>query len=106
MPQSRLLPTYRWRERDIMVLPNGHEHALLWDPARAMLPAGTGLERPFVLALGSRARHKNLGLLLDLAPALDARGIDLLVAGGGGAIFNGVSEAAHPNVVRLGTVSG
>ncbi len=92
-------------ERDIAVLPNGHEHALLWDPARATLPAGTGLDRPFVLALGSRARHKNLGLLLGLAPALDAMGVDLLVAGGGGAIFTDVAEAEHPNVSRLGTVS-
>ncbi len=91
-------------ERDIAVLPNGHEHALLWDPARATLPAGTGLDRPFVLALGSRARHKNLALLLGLAPALDAMGLDLLVAGGGGAIFAGVAEAPHPNVRRLGTV--
>ncbi|MGI4766068.1 MAG: glycosyltransferase [Janthinobacterium lividum] len=92
-------------ERDIAVLPNGHEHALLWDPARATLPAGTGLDRPFVLALGSRARHKNLGLLLGLAPALDVMGVDLLVAGGGGAIFTGVAEAVYPNVSRLGTVS-
>ena len=92
-------------ERDIAVLPNGHEHALLWDPSRAALPAGTGLDRPFVLALGSRARHKNLALLLGLAPALDAMGLDLLVAGGGGAIYAGIAEARHPNVRRLGTVS-
>ncbi|RYC29464.1 glycosyltransferase [Lichenibacterium minor] len=92
-------------ERDIAVLPNGHEHALSWDPSRAALPAGTGLDRPFVLALGSRARHKNLGLLLGLAPALDAMGLDLLVAGGGGAIFADVAETLAPNVLRLGTVS-
>ncbi len=92
-------------ERNIAVLPNGHEHALLWDPARATLPADTGLKRPFVLALGSRARHKNLGMLLGLAPALDERGIDLFVVGGRGAIFTDIPEAAYPNVVRLGTVS-
>ena len=92
-------------ERDIAVLPNGHEHALSWDPSRATLPADTGLKRPFVLALGSRARHKNLGLLLSLAPALDAMGLDLLVAGGGAAIYAGVAEAPHPNVRRLGMVS-
>ncbi len=92
-------------ERDIAVLPNGHEHALLWDPARAALPADTGLRRPFVLALGSRARHKNLALLLGLAPALDALGLDVLVAGGGGAVFAGVAEMLHPNVRRLGAVT-
>lgn len=92
-------------ERDIAVMPNGHEHALLWDPARARLPADTGLKRPFILALGSRARHKNLDLLLRIAPALDAMGLDLLVAGGGAAIFTGVAEVDQPNVRRVGMVS-
>ena len=92
-------------ERDIAVLPNGHEHALLWDPAHSTLPDDIGLKRPFVLVLGSRARHKNLALLLDIAPALDALGVDLFVAGGGAAIFAEVVESKHRNVCRLGTVS-
>ncbi len=57
---------------DILVLPNGHEHVRPGIRTRrpgAVGPAPqSGRERaPFVLALGSRARHKNLGLLLGLA---------------------------------------
>ncbi|MEI4473738.1 glycosyltransferase [Frigidibacter sp. MR17.24] len=73
---------------DIAVLPNGHEHALAWDPALAeRAPARVGGARPFVLALGSRARHKNLGLLTAIAPALEARGIDIVIAGEAGTVF-------------------
>ena len=91
-------------EGDIAVLPNGHEHALLWNPDLAAVPKDTGSSRPFVLVLGSRARHKNLGLLLGLAPALDAMGLDLFVAGGADAIFATVAENQHANVYRLGTI--
>ena len=93
------------RHADIVVLPNGHEHALLWDPSRSTLLADVGQTRPYVLALGSRARHKNLQLLLSLAPSLDALGLDLLVAGSSAGVFAEVPEAAHPNVRRLGAVS-
>ncbi len=90
---------------DIAVLPNGHEHALAWDPTKATVFAHHPQDRPFVLALGSRARHKNLALLLTLATDLDALGLDLLVAGGEAGIF--ATEAtgpAAPNVRLLGKV--
>ena len=50
---------------EIAVLPNGHEHALAWEPTQAELAPALFErhpemgERRFVLALGSRARHKN-----------------------------------------------
>jgi hypothetical protein len=78
---------------DIVVLPNGHEHALTWDPALARTgPEGVAgvwepSDRSFVLALGSRARHKNMQLLLAAAPEFAAMGLDLIVAGGGAGIF-------------------
>lgn len=91
----------------IVVLPNGHEHALDWVPDAAVVApaalAGRG-ERPFVLAVGSRARHKNLKLLGAIAPSLAAQGIDVVVAGGGGAIFATHDEAAPEGVIEVGRV--
>lgn len=94
----------------IVVLPNGHEHALAWDPARARIaPAALAAHappaRPFVLALGSRARHKNLRLLLAIAPELDALGLDILVAGGQSGIFAGETLPTAANVLQLGFVT-
>lgn len=69
----------------IVVLPNGHEHALLWSSDRASLPPELpvhGGDRPFVLAIGSGARHKNMSLLIDIAPSLAASGINIVIAGG------------------------
>ena len=92
--------------RRIAVLPNGHEHALRWrisDGALRRIPR----QRPFVLLLGSRARHKNAALLLRLAPALDDLGLDLVVTGARDAIFAAEGGGAAPagNVHRLGHVS-
>lgn len=70
----------------IVVLPNGHEHALTWDPYRSALPMELPVhsgDRPFVLAIGSGARHKNIALLVDIAPELDALGINLVLVGEG-----------------------
>jgi glycosyltransferase involved in cell wall biosynthesis len=98
------------RVADIAVLPNGHEHALGWDPARAelapaLLAARADAERPFVLALGSRARHKNLALLAMIAPRLAELGIDVVVAGGGSGIFAEEQLAQAANLTLLGRVS-
>ena len=93
---------------DIAVLPNGHEHALAWDPALADLApkklASKG-DRPFVLALGSRARHKNLSLLIDIAPELDEMDLDIVIAGGGDGIFTEHQLQRRSNVHFLGRVS-
>ncbi|WP_431323465.1 glycosyltransferase [Rhizobium sp. YTU87027] len=95
--------------KDIAVLPNGHEHALRWNPALASaapaLFASRNGERPFVLALGSRARHKNLALLITIAPRLDELGIDIIVAGGGDGIFTSEALEDRPNVYVVGRVS-
>lgn len=92
--------------RRIAVLPNGHEHALRWrvdEGALRRIPR----QRSFVLLLGSRARHKNIGLLLRLAPTLDDLGLDLVVTGGGASIFaaENVAQAPAGNVHWLGPVS-
>lgn len=103
---ARYLPV---RVEDIAVLPNGHEHALRWDPARAQVnsqfPETSLAARPFVLALGSRARHKNLALLIAAADDLDALGIDVIIAGGDTGIFTAEQLEGKPNVRLLGRVS-
>ena len=95
------------RAADIAVLPNGHEHALEWDAAlaRAAPSIFAGCGRDFVLVLGSRARHKNLRLVIDAAPELAAMGIDVVVAGGGAGIFAPETLSTAANVRWLGYVT-
>ncbi|QGY04189.1 glycosyltransferase [Methylobacterium mesophilicum SR1.6/6] len=96
---------------DIVVLPNGHEHVRQWDPGQATRARSAlrrdpdGVARPFVLALGSRARHKNLRLLLQLAPELAALGIDLVVAGGHAGIYAQEDLQHSDNVQSIGFVT-
>ena len=94
---------------DIAVLPNGHEHALAWDPALATLAPslieGQAEPRCFVLAIGSRARHKNLQLLVEIAPDLAALGVDVVIAGGDAGIFAPEALKSASNVSVLGRVS-
>lgn len=91
--------------RDIRVLPNGHEHALRWDPARAGVFVTRRPRRTYILLLASRARHKNVGRIVGLAEAVDALGLDILVAGGQASIFAEVETRSAPNLVWLGKVS-
>lgn len=92
------------------VLPNGHEHALRWVADASPFAAPDQLPRPFVFALGSRALHKRLDLLIGLAPALDALGLDLVLSGGASTIFAGSASAqatppsAPRNVRTIGFV--
>ena len=93
------------RVEDVVVLPNGHEHALRWRREAATVFDAEPQRRPFVLLLGSRARHKNAGLVLGLAGALDRMGVDLLVAGSRAAIFAAERAADGPNIRALGPVT-
>jgi glycosyltransferase involved in cell wall biosynthesis len=90
----------------VEVLPNGHEHVLGWRPDRAsissLLPIKEG-DRPFVLAIGSDALHKNISLLLDIAQRLEELGINLLITGKCRLVDGSVSLPS--NVYRCGRVS-
>lgn len=89
----------------IFIAPNGHEHVLRWDATRARLPLLDRLERPYVLLLGSRAKHKNIDVVLDQARALDQAGIDVVVVGGASSIFAaGESVAYQSNIHDAGYV--
>jgi glycosyltransferase involved in cell wall biosynthesis len=90
------------RERKVVVTYNGHEHALRWDPSRSSLALG---ERPFVLALGRRERHKNNDLLRQLAAPLDGLGLDLCIAGDvDPAVFEAGNRTLPANLRLLGRV--
>jgi glycosyltransferase involved in cell wall biosynthesis len=93
------------RAKDLVVLPDGHEHAFRWNSSASTLFDHTPQTRPFVLLLGSRARHKNAALVLGLAERLEGLGLDLLVAGGTADIFAGEGLSGGPNVRFLGKVS-
>lgn len=92
---------------EIIVLPNGHEHALSWNPNQAVLPDGLPVrsdDKPFVLAIGASAPHKNIGLLIDIALQLEDLGINLLVTGTDSTI-RPLGEPLPANVHFLGRVS-
>ncbi len=87
----------------ITVLPNGHEHALRWNPAASRREKVVG--RPYILMIGSVAKHKNIARIIGLANALDDLGLDIKVAGGSASIFTDSYQAAAPNLAFLGRVS-
>lgn len=89
----------------ITVMYNGHEHVFRWNAAASDLSARLRGVRPFVLLLGSRARHKNVAFILRQAEALDALGIDLIVAGGYAAIFSPTESVRARNIHSLGFVT-
>ena len=91
--------------RKIEVVPNGHEHVFRWSAASSRVGERLRPGRPFVLLLGSNARHKNAGLILGQAEALDALGLDLVVVGGSDKIFASVTGVSRSNILRLGAVS-
>ena len=90
----------------IIVAPDGHEHALRWQPTDTTAPPSLQKQDTIVL-LGSPAPHKNIGLILGLAPELSAAGLKIAVVGSRDA---SVFRAGHPataadNVVWLGRLS-
>jgi glycosyltransferase involved in cell wall biosynthesis len=101
---ARYLPV---RAEDIAIVPNGHEHALAWDPDLAKIAPSVlrGKQRQFVMAVGSQAQHKNMQLLIDIAPKLSELGIDVVIAGGSGSVFAKNEIDARPNVAAIGRVT-
>jgi glycosyltransferase involved in cell wall biosynthesis len=89
----------------IFIAPNGHEHVLRWDARRARLPLIASLKRPYILLLGSSAKHKNVDVILGQAQALDDAGIDVIVVGGTSSIFAArEGTAERSNVHHAGFV--
>lgn len=104
---ARMLSDFGLRPiEQISVIPNGHEHVLRWRPSASRYAADDPNRRPFVFVLGSRARHKNVAILLSIARELDELGVDIFVAGAPGRSFATIeTEPLPPNVRLLGFVT-
>ena len=88
----------------IYITPCGCDHSKSWDPDSSSLALpGT---RPYVFSLGTKGIHKNVGLLLKIADALNDHGIDIYLSGGvHSEVFRGQMYEAKSNVFNLGFVS-
>src|SRR5713101_400461 len=93
------------RREKIFIAPNGHEQALRWDASRAEIPLLKVLKRPYVLLLGSSAKHKNVDVILKQAQGLDAAGIDIVIVGAASSIFSATAPGHHrSNIYYAGYV--
>ena len=88
------------RAEKIFIAPNGHEHALRWDATRAKSRLIGALSRPYVMVLGSRAKHKNVDIILKQARGLDAAGIDIVVVGAASGIFAADTQAVRQSNIH------
>ncbi len=87
---------------DATVVPNGVDERFRPDADPAPARRALGLERPYVLALGTRIARKNLGVLDAAARRLAGEGIDLVHAGSGRHYMQAESEGA---LIPLGYVA-
>jgi glycosyltransferase involved in cell wall biosynthesis len=88
------------------VVHDGHEHALRWIPRKTpatQLVSSTNT----IVVVGSHAPHKNIGMLIGLAPQLAAEGLRLAIVGmENGRVFSGGGPAiGADNVFWLGRLS-
>lgn len=88
----------------ITIAPDGHEHALRWTPRhsiRTQLAAGPGT----IVLLGSRAPHKNIGLILGMGERLAQAGLRVAVVGfSDGRVFGKAQELEAANIGWLGRI--
>jgi glycosyltransferase involved in cell wall biosynthesis len=86
------------------IVGNGSEHIASLQPARSRL-AKVALPRPFVFAIGSRSRNKNIDLLLGISATLRAAGLSIVLAGEANPrVFHKSAAIEHPNILELGRV--
>lgn len=96
----------------ITCIPNGHEHANAWVP-QSSDAIREALDARTIVMIGSPAPHKNVALLLRLAPRLKEYGLKVAIAGSLDArVFAGPSQAGtfdaltrSENIVWLGRIS-
>ena len=93
------------RSDEIAVIYNGYEHALEWSADCSQLNK-VDIPHPFVLLVGSKAPHKNVAIIYSIAADLAAKGIHVLVAGGGDVHVYAREHGnqRHSNVTHLGRV--
>jgi glycosyltransferase involved in cell wall biosynthesis len=84
----------------ITVVPEGVDERFTAGIDAAPAISRYGLERPYVLVVGTASARKNLGVLDDAGRALAARGIDIVLAGSG----RGYLRDPGVSIRRLGYV--
>jgi glycosyltransferase involved in cell wall biosynthesis len=87
----------------IIVIPDGHEHALRWIPRHT--PATRAAASPeTIVIIGSRAPHKNVQLILQMADRFAEVGLRIAIAGSADArVYNvGNGSAVARNILWLG----
>ncbi|WP_341535039.1 glycosyltransferase family 4 protein [Acetobacter sacchari] len=95
--RSELSRFLRTPESRISVIPEGAEHILRETPDPAILDRNGLSGKPFVLAVGNLAPHKNLAGLGNLAKALAARGVPLVISGGvNSSVFSATASLPEP----------
>ncbi len=93
-------------KKQALVIPDGHEHAKRWQPEHSVKTRAVA-GRNTVLAIGSPAPHKNIGLLLGLADEFRKAGLRLAIAGlSDSRVFQTLShDSCATNVAWLGKLS-
>lgn len=94
------------RPERISVIPDGHEHALRWQPRHSEATRAVAGPDTIVI-IGSPAPHKNVGLVLGLADQLKKEGLRVAVVGARDArVFsNSADVALADNIAWLGRIS-
>lgn len=94
-------------EKDkIVVIYNGIDHILHIDPNIAFVEDAGLAEKPFVLALSSTQRHKNIGILFRAFSSPELAGSKLVLFGSATrGDFEKLGHHVPPNIVFLGRVS-
>ncbi|GAB4361943.1 MAG: glycosyltransferase family 1 protein [Oricola sp.] len=90
----------------VLVAPNGHEHALEWQPSHSEATRAAAGPDTIVL-MGSNIPHKNVGLILGMAQKLEGAGFRIAVIGSiDNQVYNNSAlNTGAGNVSWLGRVS-
>jgi glycosyltransferase involved in cell wall biosynthesis len=94
------------RRDKIRVMPDGHEHALRWNPAHSSRTRAVAGPRTIV-AIGSTAPHKNVGLLVGMTRRLAEANLRLAIVGLDNSRVFGAAEIdkSAENVFWLGRLT-
>src|SRR5262249_24447461 len=91
------------------VIPDGHEHVFRWNSHLSPQAAHQAADAPrpnTIVLLGSLALHKNISVVLQLAPRLAAHGLCVAVVGRRDLrVFGQSGNAAHEGILWLGALS-
>jgi glycosyltransferase involved in cell wall biosynthesis len=94
------------RADKIVIIPDGHEHAVGWIPRHTSVTRKAASLNTIVI-IGSAAPHKNVKLILEMADRFAAVGLRIAVAGSADArIYNvAAGSAVASNIIWLGRLS-